>query len=125
VLILEDDELVDVETAVLVAETALAYGSTEETAGLRGGGGGGLGGGVLGAAASPLSAPLLYAALGLDVTSATSEGLRKRWLILSRLLHPDQVSRRCGEVGQEGLENRATEAFKVVTNAYRALKGVV
>jgi len=102
--VLEDGQLVDVETAVLLTEVAL--------------GGSGLGG--AGGELGGRDTNTLFAVLGLD-SSASYESMRRRYLILSKLLHPDQVARKCEEGSEEVLRGRATEAFKLVANAYSIL----
>jgi hypothetical protein len=97
----EDEELEDVESAVEAVEKGCSLG----------------GGGEAPRSSSPSSASLLFAALGL-ACSASSEALRKRWLLLSKLLHPDRVRR---SSKNEGLVARAEEAFKAVAHAYKTL----
>jgi hypothetical protein len=80
-----------------------------------------LGAGGAGAGANP------YAVLALS-RAAGEEGTRRRWKALCRLLHPDRVGRivvgsdgALGAGPDAGFEERAAEAFKAVTKAYREL----
>ena len=58
------------------------------------------------------------AVLGLGGVEASAEAVRKRWLLLSRLLHPDKVRRVCKI---ESSVKRAEDAFKACAAAYKAL----
>ncbi len=100
-----EEEALDVEGGVALVEAA--WGSA----------------GARGLSAEGCSAAQLYATLGLGV-GASSEALRRRWLVLSKLLHPDRVARSAGAGRVEGLARRAEEAFKLVARAYRILTGV-
>jgi DnaJ-class molecular chaperone len=59
-----------------------------------------------------------YEKLGLTRT-ATSGEIRKRFLLLAKLLHPDKTAQRSGG---EDVAQAAEEAFKEVAKAYHALR---
>ena len=118
--------------------TAAAVASKRAREGESGGGGGGGGGAGATAPPSTLSSyedsqldveTAICVALGCIETPFTvlglaahapQEAIRRRWLLLSRLLHPDRIARSTHGVA-ETARRRAEEAYKNVARAYGQL----